>query len=132
MLAVLCLVHAALAAPSTRLVPEPAPDPSVFAHTYLVIVGTEHDAVDLVPASAQLPMQVEPVLLTSTAFDGLVPCWQILVAKAFRSQKDAVAYADRLKREFHVDSYVRQTGSYVGPRDVCEEPEPVSEDEGGC
>jgi hypothetical protein len=130
MLAVLCLVRAALAAPLV-----PAPDPSVFAHTYLVIVGTETTAADLAPAAARLPanqrMQVEPVLLTSTEFDGLVPCRQILVAKAFRAKKDAVAYADRLKTEWHVEAYVRQTGDYVGPRDVCAEPEPT-EDEGGC
>src|SRR5262245_48900720 len=93
-----CLVAAASAA---SLVPQPAPDPSVFAHTYVVIVATERDPHDLAPAVARLAanpwMEIEPVRLTSTAFDGLVPCFEILVAKAFRDKSDAVAYADRLK-----------------------------------
>jgi hypothetical protein len=118
-----CSKAAAVAETSSR------PEPAAYGDKWLVILsssrqkGEEPKSLDTLRKHPDLGTNLER--LSSSQFRGLMPCFEIVVARAFADQNEAKAFSKRLKK-LAVDNYVKNAGSYVGVRDelerYCERP----------
>ena len=109
---------AAVPAPAPAApVAAPAPDPAAFGDKVLVILSSSLqpgvDPAGLVDAAAEPGVTL--ARLDSTAFKGLMPCYEIVVAGAFADVAAARELSGRLKAR-GVEHYLKPAGAWVGAR----------------
>ncbi|MCK6503446.1 hypothetical protein L6R53_08625 [Myxococcota bacterium] len=105
------------AAPAPAVPAPPAADPAAYGDKVLVILSSSlHPgaAPDGLALAAQEP-GVALARLDSTAFKGLMPCYEIVVAGAFADVGAARELSSRLKAR-GVDHYLKPAGAWVGAR----------------
>ncbi len=98
--------------------PPPAPAPTVasadgrdYGDKWLVILSSSKTP-GVVPDGIT-KFDGAPVRLRSTELKGLMPCYEIVVAKAFDQREAAVAHSKALTAK-GVDNYPKHAGKYVG------------------
>jgi hypothetical protein len=110
-------VAAKPAAPVAVPASAPVVDGAPYGDQWLVILSSSKE-LGKIPEGQQI-LETKPELgakvvrLSSTQFKGLMPCYEIVVAKAFADRKEAAAYSAKL-RELGVDNYAKNAGKFIG------------------
>jgi hypothetical protein len=112
--------HQASAAPSSA--PSiPAGNPKDFDQQWLVLLSSKAET-GFVPENLDRltpELGAQPVRLSSTQFKKLMPCYEIVVAKAFSERKEAAAFAKSLQ-ERGIEAYAKHAGAYLGEQSQME------------
>ena len=56
---------------------------------------------------------IAPTRVNSSLYKGLMPCWEIIIAKGTANQKEALALSKKLKKQ-KISNYVKNAGQFVG------------------
>ena len=79
------------------------------SQNWLVILASAKDSkqqpesIETLHKHPEIPTQL--MLLSSTEFKGLMPCYYITIANAFPEKADAMAYSQKLK-SLNIDHYI--------------------------
>ncbi len=114
-----------LRSPNGLLVPLPpvASTPEMFSDRFMVILMSSREPRAMPPSLVTLAshpnLNADVARVSSSWFQGLMPCFEITIAGAFEYRRQATALARELDN-IGVDNYVKQAGRFVGTQEVVE------------
>ncbi len=103
--------------------PEPPPraaypraDGAAYSGKWLIILASNKEIGQHPQGAATLAssdLEHELVTLDSSQFKALMPCYEVIVARAFSDRGEAIAYSRQLTAA-GIDNYPKNAGAYVG------------------
>jgi len=102
--------------------PRPAEDPASLSEHWLIILDSEGDAEKRrarLEKLVSLDVEMSPATIKSSEFKGLMPCYDVLIAHAFKDKDEALAYSKALTAK-GVGNYPKNAGRYVGEQPAVE------------